>query len=72
MTRCRGYEDVCIEGELAGPSELQYRLLSLTPLRALLESSEMLRQALEPRRRSASGTGIPELGRVGNGGVHEG
>jgi len=62
-TRCSGYEDICIEGELAGPSELQYRLLSLTPLRTLLESLEVLRRVLQPRRRSASGTGIPELGR---------
>ena len=63
VTRCRGYEDICIEGELAGPSELQYRLLSLTPLRDLLESSPALRRVLQPRRRSASGTGLPELGR---------
>jgi hypothetical protein len=63
VTRCRGYEDICIEGELAGPSELQYRLLSLTPLRDLVESSPALRRILQPRRRSASGTGLPELSR---------
>ena len=63
VTRCRGYEDVCIEGELDGPTDLQYRLLALTPLQRLLERSSTLREVLQPRRRSASGTGIPELGR---------
>lgn len=61
LTRCRGYEDLCIEGTIAAPSELQHQLLSLTPYAAAVALSERFRLAIRPRQRSPSGTGIPEL-----------
>ena len=61
ITRCQGGEDVCIRGEAAGLTELQYRLLSLTPFRGLFEEWLALNRGRQPRTRAASGTGIPEL-----------
>ncbi len=61
ITRCQGGEDVCIRGKVAGPTELEYRLLSLTPFRGLFEEWLALNRGRQPRMRAASGTGIPEL-----------
>ena len=61
ITRCQGEEDLCIRGALAGLTELQYRLLSLTPFRGLFEDWLALSRGRQPRERAASGTGIPEL-----------
>ena len=61
ITRCQGHEDVCLEATPATFSDLQYRLLSLTPLWDLLARSPTLRKTLHPRRQAASGTGIVEL-----------
>jgi len=63
ITRCQGYEDICLEATPTSLSDLQYRLLSLTPLRALLAQQPALRRLLNPRRPAASGTGIVELGK---------
>ena len=63
ITRCQGQEDLCIRGALAGLTELQYRLLSLTPFRGLFEDWLALHRGRQPRKRAASGTGIPELGK---------
>lgn len=61
MTRCRGYEDLCIRGE--GLSELQLKLMSLLPIRPLIGWMRGRQPALTLRRSaSRSGTGIPELG----------
>lgn len=64
LTRCRGYEDHCIEGTIVVASELEHQLLSMTPYAAVVALSESFRRAVQPRRRSPSGTGIPELARA--------
>jgi hypothetical protein len=60
MTRCRGYEDLCIRG--AGLSELQLNLMSLLPIRPVIGWMRGREPTLTLRRSaSQSGTGIPEL-----------
>ncbi len=64
ITRCRGYEDVCITGMPTRPSDLQSVLLEMLPYRlpfALAGGDAPMARPVVKGDRSASGTGIPEL-----------
>ena len=63
LTRCRGYEDVCIRSDGTGFSELEVSLLGRVPTDIYLEwvLGEPPGTKLRPKRPD-SGTGIPELG----------
>lgn len=61
ITRCQGYEDLCLEAGSAGLSDLEFRLLALTPALWLVENSNAIHSALRPPGGAPSGTGIPEL-----------
>ena len=60
LTRCRGYEDVCIRNRARMLSEAETILLAGVPYRPVAELFPAL-PALGKRIRPSSGTGIPEL-----------
>ena len=65
LLRCRGFEDVCIEGAGGGLTELELNLLRRVPSDLYLEWFRGLPEGTMPRRDpEASGTGIPELATV--------
>lgn len=61
ITRCQGAEDLCLKGGSTGQSDLESRLIALTPGPWLLSHSTAMRRALHPHEGIGSGTGIPEL-----------
>ena len=61
VTRCQGTEDVCLEGGSTGLSDLDSRLVALTPLQWFFSNLDAFPVQLRPRTPAASGTGIPEL-----------
>ena len=61
ITRCQGTEDVCLEGGSAGLSDLESRLIALTPTHWFFANIDAFPVELRPRKSAASGTGIPEL-----------
>lgn|GEM_PF-2770277 len=61
ITRCQGFEDLCLEAEVPGLSELERQLVAMTPASRWAHTSSAVQQWRKPVSPSASGTGIPEL-----------